>query len=90
MPVCQNPVDLGFALDGTDSVSQVELNLMTELVSNTVGFLEMSDSSTRVGVMQYSDFVTVWIRFALLSYWITKYSQASVIFSSDDKNIFLR
>ena len=87
LPACQNPVELGFALDGTSSVSPVELNLMTELVSDTVGFLEMS---TRVGVMEYSESATVWIRFVLLSYWITKYFQARIIPSSGEGRIFLR
>ena len=64
-------------------MSPVELNLMTELVSDTVGFLEMS---TRVGVMEYSESATVWIRFVLLRYWITKYFQARIIPSSGGEN----
>ena len=76
LPVCQIPVDLGFALDGSTSVSfsisQPEFNFTTQLVSTTVGFFDMSDLSTRVGVMEYSESATVWIRFGLLLVYIFK------------------
>ena len=66
LSACQNPVDLGFIVDGSSSVSPSEFNLTSELVSTTVGFFEMSGSSTRVGVMEYSESARVWIRFGLL------------------------
>jgi hypothetical protein len=72
LPVCQIPVDLGFALDGSTSVSSFEFNFTTQLVSTTVGFFDMSDLSTRVGVMEYSESATVWIRFGLLLVYIFK------------------
>jgi hypothetical protein len=72
LQVCQIPVDLGIALDGSTSVSSSEFNFTTQLVSTTVGFFDMSDLSTRVGVMEYSESATVWIRFGLLLVYIFK------------------
>lgn len=39
---------------------------MSQLVSTTVGFFNMSDTSARVGVMEYSESARVWIRLGFL------------------------
>eukprot|EP00058_Branchiostoma_floridae_P022357 XP_002607847.1 hypothetical protein BRAFLDRAFT_199461 [Branchiostoma floridae] len=53
-PICNAPLDLFFVLDGSGSVTYANFDKVKEFTENVVNAFDISASSTRVGVVQYS------------------------------------
>eukprot|EP00058_Branchiostoma_floridae_P018920 XP_002604409.1 hypothetical protein BRAFLDRAFT_220331 [Branchiostoma floridae] len=54
-PICNALMDLFFVLDGSGSVTDANFDKMKQFAKNVVNAFDISASSTRVGVVQYSD-----------------------------------
>ena len=52
-------LDLVFAIDGSDSLLPEQFNQLKQLIKKTIDEYTISEDATRVGVMEYSDKVSI-------------------------------
>ena len=62
-PKPNNPIDLAFVLDGSDSLTRAQFESIKKLVSNTLDRYTISPEETQVAVIEYSDKPAVIVSF---------------------------